>query len=193
MPLPIFLLGVGCLLEGFKAPILHHNLGSQEFNSDAESHFQRCYICIILHLRILVAQINQISLCLCTNKNQLPFPRPPSSSYNHSFSSGSFSNLPTLHLMLRNDLGSVAILLRPGLCASLKNTKLSCGGGKGQEPQSQETGFKFYFCTIRSLVINVFCLASCNSFLICPLVLSPTFFPYNGQTNNSKQFAFFFN
>lgn len=101
MPLPIFLLGVGCLLEGFKAPIPHHNLGSQEFNSDAESHFQRCYICIILHLRILVAQINQISLCLCTNKNQLPFPRPPSSSYNHSFSPGSFSNLPTLHLMLK--------------------------------------------------------------------------------------------
>lgn len=29
-----------------------HNLGSKEFDSDAESHFQRCYICIILQLGI---------------------------------------------------------------------------------------------------------------------------------------------
>lgn len=192
MQLSIFLLGVGCLLEGFKAPIPHHNLGSQEFNSDAESHFQRCYICIILHLRILVAQINQISLCLCTNKNQLPFPRPPSSSYNHSFSSGSFSNLPTLHLMLRNDLGSVAISLHPGLCASLENKAQLWVVQKGtslslrrqiqilflyhQKPSDQ--------CFLPGQLQQLLNLSPCTiSHLQC-------FFPYNGQTNNSKQFAF---
>lgn len=43
-----FLAGVGCLLEVSRLPF--YNLRSQEFNSDAESHFQRCYICIILQL-----------------------------------------------------------------------------------------------------------------------------------------------
>lgn len=64
-----------------------HSLGSQEFNSDAESHFQRCYICIILQLGISVAQVNQLSLHLHTNKNLFPFPKSPSSSYNHSLGS----------------------------------------------------------------------------------------------------------
>lgn len=107
-----FLAGVGCLLEVSRLPF--YNLRSQEFNSDAESHFQRCYICIILQLGISVAQVNQLSLHLCTNKNLLPFPRLPSSSYNHSLGSGSFSDLlPILHLVLRNNSGCAPISLCP--------------------------------------------------------------------------------
>lgn len=79
-----------------------HKLGSQEFNSDAESHFQRCYSCIILQLGISVAQVNQLSLHLCTNKNLFPFPKTPSSSHNYSLGSGFFSYLlPIVCHMLR--------------------------------------------------------------------------------------------
>lgn len=122
-----FLAGCGLPAREFSR-LQFHSLRSQEFNSDAESHFQRCYICITLQLGISVAQVNQLSLHLHTNKNLFPFPKSPSSFYNHSL--GSVFSQTSSPYCIWEITGSAAISF--SVCHPSEH-KRSDGGGEGQD------------------------------------------------------------
>lgn len=147
----------------------------------------------MLQLGLSVAQVNQINLHLCTNENLLPFPRLPSSCYNHSFGSGFFSGLLTiLHLMLRNNWLCSHFL--PHLCVPSIEIQglLAIVVVKGRNFSFRWPGLKSCFCTIQSQATTISCMASCSSLLTG----FPAFFPTSnfslcGQDNHFKQFTTF--